>query len=76
MLVGGHERDGVHQDAELMSAHGERVEIQPSDVGVRAKEVMAAKRAARDQHGAAWKDEAGFSHAARGEQKAGQVPKA
>lgn len=73
MLMGGHERDGVHKDTKLTCANRKNVEVELSHGGVRAKEVVAAKSAPGDHDGAAGQDETGLGHAGRREQEPGHV---
>lgn len=57
------ECDGVDEDAELAGADGECVEVELTDGGVRAKQVVTAEGATGDHHGVAGEHEAGLSHA-------------
>ena len=63
VLMGAHEGDGVHEDAELLGTDAECVEIELADGGVRTEQVMAAKGAPGDHHGVAREHEAGLGHA-------------
>jgi hypothetical protein len=73
VLVCRHERDGVHEHIVLTGAHGQRVEVELTDSGVRAKEVMPAKGAAGNHDGLAGYDKAGLGHAREEEQEPRQL---
>ena len=70
VLMGGHERYGVHEHIILTSADRECVEIELTDSRVGAKEVMPAKGASSDHDGCARYNKPRLGHAAEEEQEA------
>lgn len=73
MLVGAHEGDRVNEHAELSGTHGQGVEVELPDGGVRPKEVMTPKRPPRHHHRAAGHDETRLGHTQVGTHKVDQV---
>jgi hypothetical protein len=72
----GHERDGVHEDPKLMGADSQCLEVELTDGGVRAKEVVSANGAAGDHDSGARQDEAGLGHSGQWEQEPGHLAQA
>jgi hypothetical protein len=74
MLMRRHEGHGVHEDAELPSAQGERVQVQLTDRGIGTEKMMTPKRASRDHQGVAGDHEAWLSHERPVRMKRARIP--